>query len=71
MPADSEIVSAMDADVDGGKLTEIVRQSVALTGRLDLRFTVQEPFGFKDWNDRLRAQNQPAFARRMPGVSPG
>lgn len=57
MPAGSEIVSAMDADKDGAKLAGIVRQAVDLTGRADLRFTVQEPFGFKDWNDQLRATN--------------
>jgi uncharacterized protein DUF3991/Toprim domain-containing protein len=54
MPADSEIVAAMDADGDGAKLNDVVKKAVALTGRLDLRFSVQEPFGHKDWNDQLR-----------------
>jgi hypothetical protein len=54
MPADSEIVSAMDADADGAKLNEVVRQAFELSGRQDLRFSVHEPFGFKDWNDQLR-----------------
>jgi uncharacterized protein DUF3991/Toprim domain-containing protein len=64
MPVDSEIVSAMDADKDGAKLTEIVRKAVTLTGRSDLKFTVQEPFGFKDWNDQLRAKPQSLVSYR-------
>jgi len=56
MPSDSEIISAMDADADGAALCDVVRKAVALTGRLDLKFTLQEPFGFKDWNDQLRAR---------------
>jgi len=71
MPLDSEIVSAMDADEDGAKLSEVVRKAVALTGRLDLRFTMQEPFGFKDWNDQLRAKPQPYLPYRpeVPSVA--
>jgi hypothetical protein len=64
MPLDSEIVAAMDADADGAKLAEVVRSSVAMTGRLDLKFTTQEPFGFKDWNDQLRKIPQLQFNRR-------
>jgi hypothetical protein len=71
MPSGSQIVAAMDADADGAKLNEIVRQSVALTGRPDLKFILQEPFGFKDWNDQLRAQNKPVFTPRSLKVSPG
>ena len=56
MARDSEIISAMDADAEGALLTEVVRKAVALTGRSDLRFTVHEPFGFKDFNDQLRAR---------------
>jgi len=56
MPVASEIVAAMDNDAEGAKLADVVRKAVALTGRSDLRFTVQEPFGFKDWNDQLRAR---------------
>ena len=56
MPSGSEIVAAMDADADGGKLAGVVRQAVELSGRDDLRFVLQEPFGFKDWNDQLRAK---------------
>jgi len=71
MPADSEIVAAMDADADGAKLADVVRKAVALTGRLDLKFTVQEPFGFKDWNDQLRAKPQPSLPSRpeVPSVA--
>ena len=56
MPSGSEIAAAMDADEDGGKLAGVVRQAVELSGRDDLRFVLQEPFGFKDWNDQLRAK---------------
>jgi hypothetical protein len=65
MPSDSEIISAMDADADGAKLAEVVRKAVALTGRLDLKFKVQEPFGHKDWNDQLRAKPQPFLPYRL------
>jgi Toprim-like/Protein of unknown function (DUF3991) len=57
MPAHSEIVAAMDADAEGNKLAQVVRQAVELSGRDDLRFVFHEPFGFKDWNDQLRAKN--------------
>jgi len=56
MPAGSEIVAAMDADEDGRKLAEVVRRAFELSGRGDLRFTVEEPEGAKDWNDLLRAR---------------
>src|SRR5277367_5364024 len=71
MPPDSEIVSAMDADADGAALADVVRKAVALTGRLDLKFTMQEPFGFKDWNDQLRAKPQPVLSPRqeVPSVA--
>jgi hypothetical protein len=71
MPLDSEIIAAMDADADGAKLTEVVRQAVILTGRLDLKFSVHEPFGFKDWNDQLRAKPQPLLPNRpeVPSVA--
>lgn len=73
MPADSEIVAAMDADADGAKLAEVVRKAVELTGRLDLRFSVQEPFGFKDWNDQLRASAKPqppsSYRPEVPSVA--
>jgi len=51
----SEIVAAMDSDEDGSKLTEIVRQALALSGRGDLVFKDHRPLGAKDWNDVLRA----------------
>jgi hypothetical protein len=53
MLADSEIVSVMDADTDGNKLAGVVRKAIELSGRDNLCFVVQEPFGFKDWNDQL------------------
>ncbi|HVP46112.1 MAG TPA: DUF3991 domain-containing protein [Bryobacteraceae bacterium] len=56
MPAKARIVAAMDADADGAKLAEMVREAVQLSGRDDLAFVFQEPRGFKDWNDQLRAK---------------
>jgi hypothetical protein len=64
MPLESEIISAMDADKDGAELTDVVRKAVALTGRLDLKFSVHEPFGANDWNDVLRAKPQPSLPLR-------
>lgn len=71
MPHGSEIISAMDADADGSKLADVVRNAVALSGRLDLRFAVQEPFGHKDWNDQLRAKPRPLlpFRPEVPSVA--
>jgi hypothetical protein len=71
MPRDSEIVAAMDADEDGAKLADVVKKAVALTGRLDLKFTLQEPFGYKDWNDQLRKKPQAVSSYRpeVPSVA--
>jgi len=71
MPLDSEVIAAMDNDAAGVELTQVVRQAVALTGRLDLKFSVHEPFGFNDWNDQLRAKPQPLFSNRpeVPSVA--
>jgi Toprim-like/Protein of unknown function (DUF3991) len=70
MQQNSEIVAAMDADAEGGKLAGVVRKAVDLTGRLDLRYSMQEPFGFKDWNDQLRARPNPLLSYRpeVPSV---
>jgi hypothetical protein len=62
----SEITAAMDADAEGQKLAELVRQAVAMSGRDDLKFQSHAPDGFKDWNDQLRAQSllsRPLIAR--------
>jgi len=71
MPVDSEIVAAMDADIDGRKLVEIVRRAVELSGRMDLKFIVQEPVGHKDWNDQLKARPLPLLPYRpqVPSVA--
>jgi hypothetical protein len=63
MPLKSQIISAMDADADGRALTEVVREAVEMTGRADLRFTVDAPVGFKDWNDELRANPVGSFVQ--------
>jgi hypothetical protein len=70
MPVGSEIVSAMDADEDGAKLTAVVRRAFELSGRGDLRFAVHEPFGFKDWNDQLRAKPEPSLPYRHVEAAP-
>ena len=64
MPVGSEIIAAMDADEEGVKLAAMVQKAFELTGRQDLRYAVQEPFGFKDWNDQLRKIPQLQFIRR-------
>jgi len=71
MPVPSEIIAAMDADADGGKLAEVVRRAVELSGRHDLKFTVQEPLGYKDWNDQLRRRPHPLLPYRpeVPSVT--
>jgi hypothetical protein len=71
MPLSCEIVAAMDADADGRKLAEIVRRAVELSGRVDLKFTVQEPVGAKDFNDQLRAKPHPLLSYRpeVPSVA--
>jgi hypothetical protein len=65
MPTNSEIVAAMDNDADGATLANVVKKAVALTGRHDLNFVLQEPFGHKDWNDQLRAKPQPFSSCRL------
>ena len=71
MPVDSEIVSAMDSDLDGEKLDAAVRQAFELSGRLDLRFIVQKPDGAKDFNDQLRLRPHPLLPYRpeVPSVA--
>jgi hypothetical protein len=68
MPIDGEVVAAMDADLAGRELAEIVRQAVELSGRTDLKFSMQEPVGCKDWNDQLRAKPHPLLPLSRPQV---
>jgi hypothetical protein len=65
MPRNSTIVAAMDADPQGAKLAEIVRKAVELTGRDDLAYVFEEPFGYKDWNDQLRGTRKASVPFRM------
>jgi hypothetical protein len=60
MPAGSEIVAAMDADKAGRELAEVVRKTVELSGRADLKLQIDEPQGFRDFNDALRARRRPS-----------
>jgi hypothetical protein len=56
MPPGSVIVSAMDADTTGRKLSAMVEKAVADTGRTDLTFRAHLPDSEnQDWNDRLCA----------------
>jgi hypothetical protein len=69
MPKYSKVVAAMDADADGAKLAEVVREAVQLSQREDLVFVFQEPFGFKDWNDQLRGKQPDRFpVARVSGL---
>lgn len=70
MPHGSEIIAAMDADRSGRAYAEVVHQAVELTGRSDLRFSAQEPVGFKDWNDQLRARPLPQSLHRPKEAAP-
>jgi len=54
MPQGAEIVAAMNNDADGEVLAGVVEKAVKLSNRNDLRFTVHQPVGFKDFNDQLR-----------------
>ncbi|MGC1362925.1 MAG: hypothetical protein WA826_17270, partial [Silvibacterium sp.] len=67
----ADVVAAMDADADGRKLAEIVGKAVEMTGRSDLRFLAQEPEGFKDWNDQLRAKPLPSLPYALKEAAPG
>lgn len=65
MPKHSKIVGATDSDADGGKLADVVCEAVQVVARDDLMFVRQEPIGFKDWNDQLRAKPQPLLPYRL------
>lgn len=60
LPANSETVTAMNADEAGRKLARAVRQVFESCARPDQRFREEEPFGFNDWNDQVRGR-QPDF----------
>jgi Protein of unknown function (DUF3991)/Toprim-like len=61
MPPGAEIVAAFNADADGREYAGKVRAIVEGINRQDLRFTVHEPDGFKDWNDQLCGRPSPSF----------
>ena len=48
-----------------------MREAVNLTGRGDLTYVLQEPFGFKDWNDELRGKRKQTlpFRPEEPSVA--
>ena len=71
LPKYAEVIAAMDAGSDGGKLADMVFEAIRLSGREDVVFRRQEPVGFKDWNDQLRAKPQPFLPYRPMEVAPG
>lgn len=70
MPLNGKIIAATDSDEAGGKLADIIRNAVGLTGRDDVAFVLHQPDGFKDWNDQLRnrAKRPPPCQRPEPSV---
>jgi hypothetical protein len=56
LPKYGKVIAAMDADVEGGKLADVVREAFQLSARDDLIFVFQQPVGYKDWNDMLRGR---------------
>jgi DNA primase len=56
IPAGSEIVAAMDADQAGGVLAEAIGRTVEDSARTDVKFRSEQPDGFKDWNEKLKAE---------------
>jgi hypothetical protein len=67
MPMKSRIVAAMDADASGAELAESVKNAVRLTGRGDLVYAFEEPFGAKDWNEILQKRKAGTPLPSSPG----
>jgi len=63
LPRDAEIVAAMDADDAGRQLADAIEKAFGDAGRPDLTFRRQEPVGFKDYNDQLRATSKGPLPR--------
>ena len=70
IPEGSEILAAMDADDPSRQLAEAVYRALQRILRSDSPFTKQEPSGFTNWNDQLRASKTPflvgAHTREAP-----
>jgi phage/plasmid primase-like uncharacterized protein len=56
LPQGSEVIAAMDTDAAGRQLAEVIRKALDAALRPDLTFRLEEPAGFKDWNDQRRAR---------------
>lgn len=56
MPTGAEVISAMDDDEAGRKLTLLVEECLKAAARPDLKFRSDVPFN-KDWNDMLKARS--------------
>lgn len=70
LPAGAEVVAAMDADEDGRKLANVVKEAFEAARRDDLRFRMQEPVGHKDFSDQLRGKVQPRHASPSLAAEP-
>jgi hypothetical protein len=64
----SEVVAAFNADQDGRAYADVVRLAVVESAGDDVRFTLHEPSGFKDWNDQLRGVPAPSFPTAHPSA---
>lgn len=71
LPRGAEVIAAMDADDAGRQLADAIEKAVGNAGRPDLTFRRQEPAGFKDWNDQLRARPRGPLPRwrKEPSVA--
>jgi hypothetical protein len=71
MPSKAKIIAATDADEDGAKLAEVVREAVLNSGRDDLSFVFDEPQGAKDWNEVLltRYRIKSSYRQDVPSVA--
>ncbi|HTB11069.1 MAG TPA: DUF3991 and TOPRIM domain-containing protein [Bryobacteraceae bacterium] len=69
MPLNAKIIAATDADADGRRFVESIREAVGETGRHDLGFVAHQPEGFKDWNDQLRNRLMRSLTKPHPEPS--
>lgn len=54
LPVNAEVVAGFDADDEGRRYAELVRQTVSEIARDDMQCSIHEPEGVKDWNDVIR-----------------
>lgn len=62
LPVAFTVVAATDADSEGQKMANLIRQTAAtLSPKHRLVFTRHAPAGFKDWNEELQARSACLF----------